>query len=219
MAVETFLPILSPGRHRSPRQGACFMEYASFLAGMRWSDHPACTHPTVAALARLVNDVTEDESRSQLAPLIPSVLGLNGSDERIPVTVAVLAASRALPIASEGRQRALGAALRRCERLLEGRTDSVSQTSLQRIRMAFRMVPSAEEWARAFEAMSTTAPRPISPSDEVILRAAVLGIAEACIEDADGMLRQLLADVIEEVRGILIPGVPAPVVEKFPALL
>src|SRR6266545_4298303 len=38
-------PILSPGKHRSPRTGACFMELASLLAGERWSDHPACTHP------------------------------------------------------------------------------------------------------------------------------------------------------------------------------
>ena len=46
------MPILSAGRHRSPRQGACFMEFASYLAGERWSDHPACTHPLLAALAR-----------------------------------------------------------------------------------------------------------------------------------------------------------------------
>ena len=46
------LPILSPGRHRSPRTGACFMELASLLAGEPWSDHPACTHPLLAAVAR-----------------------------------------------------------------------------------------------------------------------------------------------------------------------
>jgi hypothetical protein len=38
------VPILSPGKHPSPRTGACFMELASLLAGERWSDHPACTH-------------------------------------------------------------------------------------------------------------------------------------------------------------------------------
>jgi hypothetical protein len=32
-------PILSPGKHRNPRTGACFMELASLLAGERWSDH------------------------------------------------------------------------------------------------------------------------------------------------------------------------------------
>ena len=28
------------------------MEFASFLAGERWSDHPACTHPLLAGVAR-----------------------------------------------------------------------------------------------------------------------------------------------------------------------
>ncbi|HSK97732.1 MAG TPA: hypothetical protein VK891_14015, partial [Euzebyales bacterium] len=58
------VPILSRGKHRSPRKGACFMELASYLAGERWSDHPACTHPLLAALARHVNDRTTDAGRS-----------------------------------------------------------------------------------------------------------------------------------------------------------
>ena len=33
MAQPDVMPILSPGRHRSPRRGACFMELASYLAG------------------------------------------------------------------------------------------------------------------------------------------------------------------------------------------
>jgi hypothetical protein len=45
------LPLLSRGKHRSPLKGACFMEFASMLAGERWSDHPACTHPLLAAVA------------------------------------------------------------------------------------------------------------------------------------------------------------------------
>ena len=50
--LPQLLPVLSRGKHRNPRKGACFMELASFLAGERWSDHPACTHPLLAALAR-----------------------------------------------------------------------------------------------------------------------------------------------------------------------
>ena len=34
------------------------MEMASYLAGERWSDHPKCTHPLVASVARMVNDNT-----------------------------------------------------------------------------------------------------------------------------------------------------------------
>ena len=42
------VPVLSRGKHRNPRKGACFMEFASYLAGEPWSDHPACTHPLLA---------------------------------------------------------------------------------------------------------------------------------------------------------------------------
>ena len=54
--LPDMLPVLSRGKHRNPRKGACFMELASYLAGERWSDHPACTHPLLAAIARLVNE-------------------------------------------------------------------------------------------------------------------------------------------------------------------
>ena len=43
VTVPDVMPHLSAGRHRNPRRGACFMEFASYLAGERWSDHPACT--------------------------------------------------------------------------------------------------------------------------------------------------------------------------------
>ena len=59
------LPMLGRGKHRNPKKGACFMELASFLAGEKWSDHPACTHPLIAMLARAVNDLTADHSRPQ----------------------------------------------------------------------------------------------------------------------------------------------------------
>ena len=65
------LPTLSGGKHRSPRKGACFMEFASLLAGEPWSDHPACTHPLLAAVARHVNDSTSDAGRARLAELSP----------------------------------------------------------------------------------------------------------------------------------------------------
>jgi hypothetical protein len=60
------LPVLSRGRHRTPRRGACFMEYASYLAGEKWSDHPSCTDPALASLARMVNDCTSDAACDDL---------------------------------------------------------------------------------------------------------------------------------------------------------
>jgi len=55
LTAPELMPVLSRGKHRNPRRGACFMEMVSFLAGERWSDHPACTHPLLAEMARLVN--------------------------------------------------------------------------------------------------------------------------------------------------------------------
>src|SRR5918995_2670748 len=104
IAHPDVMPILSPGRHRSPRRGACFMEFASYLAGERWSDHPACTHGTLAHLARMVNDRTSDAGRAQLTPLIPTVVGLTSDDPLLDVLLALRAAGAALPIAAEERQ-------------------------------------------------------------------------------------------------------------------
>ena len=73
--LPALLPTLSRGKHRSPRKGACFMEFASLLAGERWSDHPACTHPLLAAVARHVNDYTSDAARARLAELDGRPLG------------------------------------------------------------------------------------------------------------------------------------------------
>ena len=81
------VPVLSRGRHRNPRKGACFMEMASYLAGERWSDHPKCTHPVLASLARCVNDALGDVRRQELAMMIPEVVGLNPDDRRVAPTL------------------------------------------------------------------------------------------------------------------------------------
>ncbi len=209
--TEELLPVLSPGRHRTPRQGACFMEYASYLAGQRWSDHPSCTHPTLAALARLVNDVISDTGRARLAPHIPSVVGLVGNDSRVPLVVSVLAASTAVPVASEGRQRALASGLLRCESLLRECEGVPVERALARIRAALDLTPGAESWARAFQVEAAiTRPRQLAPADEAILRTSVLGIAEACIRDADERLEGLLVAAIAETTELLHPTAVLP---------
>src|SRR5215218_6787058 len=112
------LPVLSRGKHRNPRKGACFMEFASLLAGERWSDHPACTHPLLAAVARDVNDYTSDAGRSRLADLIPSVIGLTGDDLRIDVRIALRSATMALPVVAAERQRVMAVSVLACEGVL-----------------------------------------------------------------------------------------------------
>ena len=114
------VPILSRGKHRSPRKGACFMELASYLAGERWSDHPDCTHPLLAAAAREVNDYTSDAGRSRLAELIPSVIGLTGDDLHLDARIALRCARTALPVVAAERQQTMAVSVLACERVLAG---------------------------------------------------------------------------------------------------
>lgn len=82
-SIPEFLPTLSSGAHSAEEGKACVMEYVSILAGEKFSDHPSCTDPVLAAAARAVNDWMTDEGRSQLVPLIGRLFGTasRGSDE------------------------------------------------------------------------------------------------------------------------------------------
>lgn len=212
--LPDILPVLSRGKHRNPRKGACFMELASFLAGERWSDHPACTHPLLAALARHVNDLTGDAARSRLAPLIPSVIGLASDDPRMDVQLALRAATTALPVVSEERQRVLALSVLACEdRLaaLDGRTTgALGATS----REALTAVPGAERWARAFRS-ELSGGRPVSAkafgryTAPHTIRCATQGIAHACIPDPERRLYELLAAAIDDCRRLVGVG-PSP---------
>jgi hypothetical protein len=184
------------------------MEYASYLAGERWSDRPSCTHPALASLARLINDLTSDSERSRLSSLIPSVVGLNGDDPRVPVLLAVLAATSALPIASHTRQSALATGLLRCEQLLEQWEGPEIERARMRIRAAFLQTPGTEFWARDFiRQVSPHGTRVLTVNDEALLRTAAIGIADACVTDADARLARLLEQAVEECTELLVPAV------------
>jgi hypothetical protein len=185
------------------------MELVSYLAGEPWSDHPECTHPALATLARDVNDHTSDDGRGRLAPLIPSVIGLTGSDPQLEIRIALRAATAALPVAAEERQRILAVGILRCEQELgsDGEsTDPLRSAS----REAMAAVPLAAEWARDF--VATAALRRIRARQRPyagIIHHAVRGIAEACIHDADDRLYRLLAETIGECAERLNTSKPA----------
>lgn len=197
--TPALLPVLSRGKHRTPRRGACFMEYASYLAGETWSDHPSCTDPALASLARMVNDCTSDAARGRLLTLIPSVIGLTGDGAITGIRLAGRAASAALPIASEGRQRALAAGLLRCDDLLANYGEIVAGANRMTIRSALADTPGASSWARDFlQAAGTLNPRSIPLMSDAIIRTAVVGIADACVQDPDDRLRELLTLAIAD---------------------
>jgi hypothetical protein len=180
------------------------MEFASYLAGERWSDHPSCTHPLLAQLARGVNDHVSDESRRKLVSLIPSVVGLTGDDPSIDVGIALRSAAFALPVAAHDRQRALAAGMLAAERLLGSmHTQAVSPIDTTALsdhtQRALSRAPQAARWAERFIVDIDLTPRTFQRrSAPNIVRMSVLGIAEACISDRDGLLHDLLATVIDD---------------------
>lgn len=197
--VPELVPQLSRGKHRSPRKGACFMELASFLAGERWSDHPACTHPLLGMLARLANDHTTDAGRGRLVPLVPSVIGLTSDDPHVDLEIALRSATTALPVIAVERQRVLAVSVLAAERVLEELDGRPAVSVEERGRWALAQAPDAAEWAQHFTQEIGVTPKGFRRyAAPTTVRQAVVGIAQACIPDPDTMLHDLLAAAIED---------------------
>jgi hypothetical protein len=205
------LPVLSRGKHRSPRKGACFMEFASFLAGERWSDHPACTHPLLAEVARNVNDSVSDAARPALALRVPDVIGLTTDDPRADARIALHCALLALPVADAQRQGALAVALRSAERAMVALDDPLPYGLAVRVQRALEAAPHAAVWADRF-ARRAGAPRHAMSVQRFRRQAApeIVQLATRGLEDAgartDELLTELLDVAVQQCRAL----VPAP---------
>ena len=205
--VPELLPMLSRGKHRNPRKGACFMELASYLAGERWSDHPDCTHPLLASVARLVNDYTSDEARPRLAGLIPSVIGLTSDDPHVDALIALRSARLALPVVSAERQRVMAVSVLVCERVLADLDGRPAGSMHDASRRVLEEVPHAAEWAQGFTGDLGTRlkgfRRRAAPH---AVRCAVDGVARSCVPDPDARLREILVQAIDVVAARTGPG-------------
>lgn len=220
-SIPEGMPILSAGRHRNPHSGACFMEFASYLAGEKWSDHPACTHALLATLARDVNDLTTDEARNRLLPLVTRVVGLTSDDPVVAASIAVRAASAALPIASMERQRALAAGvISLLRRISTPELECMAEAALSQ-------APDARRWAERYLASTRIAPRHSDRATEAIVHTATVGIALACLPDsepdADARLSALLEEAILGTEAIVaasrpVAAAPEPAQERPRAL-
>lgn len=201
--IPSFVPVLSRGRHRRPKQGACFMEFASYMAGERWSDHPECTHPLLAFLARGVNDFTTDSGRQELATLVPSVVGLNGDSPAADIAIALRVAVTALGSVSESRQRTLATGVIACQRALDASPAEIVWANAL-FAQAEREAPLAMQWAREFcQRNQPRAPISFARAGRAIVSTAVLGAAQACISDQDALLRRMLQLAIADCEAIL----------------
>jgi hypothetical protein len=95
------------------------MEYVSVLVGATFSDHPPCTDPTLAGLARLVNDASTDAGRPLLATFAPALAATGPTDARRTAVVVRAAVRAALTAAGDTAvlRRHLGRAERRYARV------------------------------------------------------------------------------------------------------
>lgn len=203
IGIPDFMPHLGAGAHRNPRRGACFMEYASHLAGERWSDHPECTDPVLAALARGVNDNLSDARRDELVLQIPRVIGLRGDDAELGLIVALRAATVALPVASMDRQHSLAVGILSVCAELDARSIEVPELRLA-ARRALDDVPGARAWAEKHLASVRRPSRSMHPSAPLaIARIAAAGIGEACVDDTDSLLIATLDLAISDVEARL----------------
>lgn len=175
MAVPDFVPVLSVGSHGHPRDGGCFMEVASFLAGESWTDHPRCVHPMLGRLARTVNDHISDGGRPSLATLIPSVLDTQAAGEAADGLVVSICCTRALPHADPIRRT-------RLRRVLRDQRPPTGPDELRRP-TGGRLVAALRAGVRAS-----------------IVYTAVGVIARLPQAEADRELRELLVEAIDAVR-------------------
>ncbi|MBT2518290.1 hypothetical protein J7E29_12660 [Streptomyces sp. ISL-90] len=176
------------------------MEFASYLSGERWSDHPACTQGTLAHLARMVNDRTTDSGRARLTPLIPTVIGLTSDDPLLDVLLAVRAAHAALPVVAEERQRSQAVAVQVAIAVLAVHGDEFAAEGSELARAALRVAPAADAWATRFiEEVGPIRRAGMSVQQcRDVVTGAVDGIARACVSDADDRLVSLLTAAVSD---------------------
>jgi hypothetical protein len=179
------MELLGRGVHANPRRGCNVLEYASVLAGERWSSRPRSVHPALADVAGMVNDQMTDDNRRLLTPLAPWLLGTSTADPRAWPAITGVCIRAALAWTSEPGQPRLKADLDTVRNWLADASRSPGGR---------RRPPWAgcREWRWARHAICT----------------ALLTVpASADQGDADARLYQVLLDCVNECRRLA--GEPA----------
>src|SRR5438067_11627652 len=75
--------VLAEGSHDSFDEGACAMEWVSYLAGEGFTDAPECASRVLRTFTINLNDTWEAEDRQRLVPFLPRMVGTakDGKDE------------------------------------------------------------------------------------------------------------------------------------------
>lgn len=202
LRVPDSMPVLTRGKHRKPRNGACLMEYVSVLAGGPFTDSPTCTDPTLAAIARAVNDYSRDEMRQRLAELASdlSVAGPRATSTQHAMARRCLLS--ALPYSSGSRRRVLAVAVLGLERAAAGSTKGYSPADVS-LDTEFALIGCDTAVREAIERLE------LLPVDleahhkrglAAAIELAVMTIAEEA-SDADELLYRLLVSCLDDHRG------------------
>lgn len=207
--TPTALPILAAGRHRSPRHGACLMEYTSVLAGERFSDSPHCTDPVLASVARSVNDYSSDRSRQRIAPYAGDLTAAHGASDDVQRGIVRRCLLTALRFADGNRRQVLLVALLGLDRAATGagRGWDDSMLSFDSELALLGCDAGLTKAAAHVAALPVTAGEHSRRALSVSVELAVATIAESAGDAADEELFNLFVQCLEDHRrGLLDVG-------------
>jgi hypothetical protein len=202
MRVPDSMPVLTRGKHRKPRNGACLMEYVSVLAGGPFTDAPACTDNTLGAIARAVNDYSGDAMRQRLA-LLASDLSIAGPLELArQQALARRCLLSALPYSCGTRRRVLIVGLLGLERAAAGTTAGYSPDEVG-MDAEFALLGSDTALREAIERIESLPVDPAQHQRRGLAAAIELAVATIAEEATDGdeLLYRLLVDCLDDHRG------------------
>jgi hypothetical protein len=202
MRVPDSMPVLTRGKHRRPRNGACLMEYVSVLAGQTFSDSPECTDRTLAVVARAINDCSGDVMRQRLALLASDLTTAGPLDLAAQQDLARRCLLTAIPYSCCDRRRVLIVGLLGLERAAAGTTTGFSP-SVVGLDAEFALLgcdTAVREAIERVEALSVDLDQHHQRGIAASIEMAVATIAEEA-SDADEVLYRLLVDCLDDHRG------------------
>ena len=195
------LPVLSAGRHRGKRKGVCLMELTSILAGEHFSDHPRCTDPVLAAVARAVNDYSSHAARQRLAVLASELTWSAPAGPQLGYALARRCLLTALPFSRGERRHVLVVGLLGLDRAAHGRARGWRRGVLD-LDTELALLSDERELAEAADLLRGLRVTPreyVRRGLPVAIEAAIRTIAGEA-EDADDILAALLTGCIGDVR-------------------
>jgi hypothetical protein len=200
--VPSSMPVLSRGKHRRPRHGACLMEYVSVLSGGPFTDAPKCTDRTLAVIARAVNDYSGDDMRQRLALLASDLTVAGPLDVPVQQALARRCLLTALPYSCGTRRRVLIVGLLGLERAACGTTKGYSPADVS-LDAEFALIGSDTAVREAIERLEEL---PVGLNQHhkrglaTAIEMAIATIAEEA-PDGDELLYRLLVSCLDDHRG------------------